>query len=675
MPMRHASTVALLFLMFAAALPSQETPPPQVGPISDAEVHQAIGRFSIDDPKSFELTVRRLASFGVRAVPHLTRVAGDKGFAARVRNGCLQALTAIGPSSLPALATAIEVLSDEVALLRAQAIEVIGAIGPAARSASPAVERCLADSDDQVRARALFVFVLLAEERATVLPTVIRSLDDKADNVVATAALVLHEFYGAKAEQHVQRVAQLLEKTHPQVARNARMAMASMGDSAIPVIVETLRARDAAGDPGDAEAKARQLQRRVAAIEVVAIMRPIRQPALEAVVDLFRNAEGQILDAAAVALRRIAEPAVPYLAKVAEDATLPLERRQRALTELGTIGDPARSASPTIVAALRHEDARLRKAAAETVMKIPSGVPGSVEALVPMLDSTDIEVRMFATQAIGQAGSAAKPALAKLADMLGSDPRSSRVAATALARLGTEVAPILPVLIERLDSEDTSMRLRNVDALGLIGPSVAQPLLVELREATSLRKRRSIVLVFQLLAERLAADASAEALSNDVIAELSGLLAAKEDVLVRDAAIALGRFGAAARSAVDKLLEVARKGETEARVAAFFGLGRIHASDSRVFAVFEEALKASSADLRWAALEALGSEGNAKAVPLLTSKLESQDELERMRAAESLGRIGKAAREAIPALQKAARREIVRHVAESMNAAIRALTS
>ncbi|MCB9919243.1 MAG: HEAT repeat domain-containing protein [Planctomycetes bacterium] len=649
----------------------QDTQTPRPGPISDDEIIETIGSLSIDDPKAFPYTVQRLAGFGTRAIPQCVRVIRNSGYAPQVRNGCMQALAVLGPRALPALEAVKDSLGDELPLLRARAIEVIGAIGFDARSALPAVQKLLKDDDAFVRSRALIVTALLTEDKPAFLPKVAEALEDPSPTVQAMAASAIHQFYTDAAKDYVERIADHIDAKDATVKGQACLALASQGDAAVPLLLEFVRAKE---DPAaSAEDNARTRTRKFSAIQIFGLLRPVRSEGVDVLVDTFSHADKKLVDAAADSLRRIGGEAVGRIASVAEDESLPLERRVRAITELGTIGDPSRAYAPVLVAALQHDDPAMREAASLAATKIISGVPGSIEALTKLLGDPSVETRMNAAQALGQAGEAAKPALDDLVAMLSTDPRAARGAAHALMKLGADAAPVVPRLIALLDSGDTGARLRAVEILGSMGELVVPSLLEAAKSLDSLRGRRCIALVMQSIGAHLSHDEDRTKLATQCVEALRAWLDSDEDVLVRDSAIALGQFGSRAKQVVPQLIRLASDGGTEERIAALFALSRIAPLEERVFETIHAAVAAESQDVRWAALESLGTPGNAKAVPVLVSALESTVDFDRVRAAESLSRIGKPAKEALPALEKAARRELQRPVADTINGVIRIL--
>ncbi|MCA8968773.1 MAG: HEAT repeat domain-containing protein [Planctomycetes bacterium] len=666
----HCAFLLPFLLSTVVAMP-QDTQTPRPGPVSDDEIVETIGRLSIDDPKAFPYTVQRLAGFGTRAIPHCVRVVRDPGYAAQVRNGCMQALAVLGPASLPALEAVTASLDDELALLRARAIEVIGAIGLDARSALPAVEKKLKDDDAFVRSRALIVMALITEDRAAFLPRVVNALEDPSPIVRAMAASAIQQFYAGAAKDYVDRIAEHIDAKDATVKRHACLALASQGDAAVPLLLEFVRAKE---DPkASAEDNARTRARKFSAIQIFGLLRPVRPEGVDALVDTFRHADKKLVDAAADSLRRIGGEAVGRIASVAADESLPFARRIRAITELGTIGDPSRAYASVLVDALQHDHPKMREAASLAVTKIVSGVPGSIEALRKLLDDPSIETRMNAAQALGQAGKAAKPALEALVAMLSADPRAARAAAHALMKLGADAAPVVPRLIALLDTGDTGVRLRTVEILGSMGELVVPALLESAKSVDSLRSRRCIALVMQQIGAHLSNGAEGAKLATQCVTVLQAWLDSGKDVLVRDSAIALGQLGARAKSVVPRLIRLVKDGAIEERIAALIALSRIDPLEDRVFETIHAAVSSESQDVRWAALESLGTPGNAKALPILIATLESTVEVDRIRAAESLSRIGKPAKEAIPALQKAARRELQRPVADTLNGVIRIL--
>lgn len=649
--------VSSVLSLSLALLPQGTTKNP--GPVAADDIQATIGRLSIQDQNLFELTIRRLAGFGAPAVPYLAPLIANTGYSAQVRNGALQALAGIGEKSMPALDEAIRVLADDISILRAQALILIGKLGPQARKAFPVVVALRKDEEPMVRRLALYVGAILAEDRDAYLPEVIKGFSDPDPTVRDYAAQTVLELYRQKAAPYVDTIAEHITFKTGRLGGSAQMALASIGDAAVPKLLELL---------GSDSAEPAMVDKKLAAIGVVAIQRPVRQQCLDAVVGLFRAGDDAVVNSASLALRRIGAKAVEPLSAVVLDENLPVSRRVRALDELGTIGNPARGAGTVFAAAMRHEDPRMRRASATAVGKITSGVPGVAEALIPLLDEPSREIRMAAARAIGVIGAESKPALPKLLALLASgDSMSATVATQSLGLLRDHALPILPDLLKLLESDARGPRMRAVQAIAHIGPAVVPQVLASRTPSDTLRKRRAIILVLHALGPRVRAG------EQEAVSYLMNLIGDDEEVLSRDAALALGRLGPKAKAALPKLIRLVNDASVEERIAGLAALASIAGTDPAVVAEIEKALAASSEDVRWAAIEALGVPGNKLAIPILVKLVSDENAFVRMRAATSLGRVGQVAREAVPALEKQLRRETETFVTQEVARAVRTI--
>lgn len=154
---------------------------------------------------------------------------------------------------------------------------------------------------------------------------------------------------------------------------------------------------------------------------------------------------------------------------------------------------------------------------------------------------------------------------------------------------------------------------------------------------------------------------------------LTEQLDSDEEVLARDAALALGRIGRGARVALPKLIQMSTRGSLERRIAALTAMSAIDGKDPAVFKAVRESLGASAEEVRWSAIEALGVVGHKQAIPLLVKLLDDEDEFARLRACTSLAAIGRTARTAVPALEKRLRKETVNSVSLEAGRAIRTI--
>jgi HEAT repeat protein len=126
----------------------------------------------------------------------------------------------------------------------------------------------------------------------------------------------------------------------------------------------------------------------------------------------------------------------------------------------------------------------------------------------------------------------------------------------------------------------------------------------------------------------------------------------------------LGGLGQEAKPAMPRLIESLNDRDTDIRIQAVRALARIDPKAKEVVPSLQTLLHDSERDVRLEVLDALGQCGKPAVAPLIES-LKDLDSNILIHAAESLGRIGPEAKEALPALRPLLKDDIeeVRNVA------------
>lgn len=227
--------------------------------------------------------------------------------------------------------------------------------------------------------------------------------------------------------------------------------------------------------------------------------------------------------------------------------------------------------------------------------------------------------------------------------------------------------------------------------LGAIGPA-AEPAVPALLRVLTREPAVSVLDYGRVAAAKALGDIGAS--PERVVPALVAALASDKDDLRGAAIDALGRFGPRAKAAAPVLWEVARGTqkragqpvmltdlrepgvfrEWKARVAAVSALARLGEDPRGTIAGLLEPLRGASGEARRAALAAVGdlAENGGPAVTLLVQAFrEFKDD--RVAVATLLGTLGPAAREALPALEEAARQGPP-EVRDAASAAIKRIT-
>jgi len=269
--------------------------------------------------------------------------------------------------------------------------------------------------------------------------------------------------------------------------------------------------------------------------------------------------------------------------------------RLRAARDLGRLGPLACEALDELLRATQDADGRVREAAAAAI-----GGMGALalRELALLLRHEDKYVRRQAVWALGRLGGGAQAALGALcAALKDSDPRTASGAAQALGNMGEAAAEAVPALTEAMCGTNIVLCRLAAKALSQIGPPALSTLIGHLYH---------------------------------------------HDPFVRgEAALALGWMGPLAQAAVPHLARILREADSATRPLA-------------------EAREPMPADPQRTPLSAGDVDAEAATPPQLSAEPAeeslSPDQSCLVHAALSLGRLGQAARTALPILQALAQR-------------------
>ncbi|HEX3149154.1 MAG TPA: HEAT repeat domain-containing protein [Gemmataceae bacterium] len=196
-------------------------------------------------------------------------------------------------------------------------------------------------------------------------------------------------------------------------------------------------------------------------------------------------------------------------------------------------------------------------------------------------------------------------------------------------------ASMKPILAKRLRDDSPHVRLAIVESLESLGDAL------EARELMRQAATDQVVFVRWTAARALGRSAPAKPVAAAVADDVNTLavLAADNDLDVRSAAVAaLGKYGAAAKSASSVLLAAATRGDVEPRVVAIKALGAVETDAERTVPVLIESLKDS--DLRVSRVAATGlvrfGPAAKAALPELRKAIQSTDPELRLAAAEAI---------------------------------------
>lgn len=343
---------------------------------------------------------------------------------------------------------------------------------------------------------------------------------------------------------------------------------------------------------------------------------------------------------AAAALAKVGAPAVKPLIEAL--GNVGGSSRRWAAVALSDMGDAARPAIPSLVAALRDPVWQVRGAAAMTLggLKAAEAAPG----LRVLLRHTRPEARRIAARALGEIGA---PAKAAAPDLIGAlEDRDSEVRACAAEALGaiTEAEEAIAPLATALADVESSVAYKAAEALSAFGARAAPELISVLgSKDPEVRKRAAYGLC--------CLGAEARAATPDLIKALGD----SNPQVRKFAAWTLGLIGADARSARPALWSATADNHEAVRACALSALVKIDPSSDRVAEAVLKNLNAPDPDTRAFGAELLG--GLRVFTPAviagLRRALADSEEGVRVMAILACGQMGRGARAASPDLIKA----------------------
>lgn len=292
----------------------------------------------------------------------------------------------------------------------------------------------------------------------------------------------------------------------------------------------------------------------------------------------------------------------------------------------------------------------------------------ALEALRTVLKSTDVEVARRASDCIATIERSQKINAILRVLQYDADPTKRDKAAIQLHDFGPEDHPaIVPTLIKALDDRDLEVRVHAAALLGIFGSPAkdAVPRMLEILKDSNEPERMRWCMTSSL--------ARIGHCEEQAVPVLLQLLQSKSKTLRNGAAYALGYLGQKDDRVVPALLQLFQE-ETEAGVQARAAgsLGKlardpkvcVPAMVQRLQAINKAPPRKGEYDARFIVIEALGAFGeqSAAAVPCLIEILDDRTDgdtqiILKWPTIKTLGRIGPAAREAIPALQRLAKED------------------
>jgi HEAT repeat protein len=325
----------------------------------------------------------------------------------------------------------------------------------------------------------------------------------------------------------------------------------------------------------------------------------------------------------------------------------------------------AAPASADPLAGLKAKDEAARVKAIDQLAEKGAKAADAVPALTALLKDKSATVRAHAANALGHFGAAAKPAVKELAALV-DDPevvvRIQAVQAIAAIRPGPKVA--VPMFEKLVQGNDTPVRNRVLQIL-TEGGKDSVPFLVE-----ALKNKKTAYWAC-LVINQIGPDAK------DTVPGLAALLADKDPLTRREAAMALAEIGPAAAAAIPQLTKALD--DKMDCVSATYALGIIGKANAEAEAKIRKNLESPDEVLSVGSIWTLARlhPEDKKLVREATEKLvvglKAKDELARLAAARALAALKPGPEISIAVLDKAlqgADEEVIRDALRALAAGL-----
>ncbi len=297
-----------------------------------------------------------------------------------------------------------------------------------------------------------------------------------------------------------------------------------IGEPAVPALIESLTLEE-------------ELERRLAAVALQRI--GVGEDHLPRLIEIMDH-DNPMVAGIAGGLVVEAKTGKSLLHEVLTGASYSTRAKTRAIRALAALDDS--DALQWITDALGAPDAAVRLEAVKAMNALSSRV-NAADALIPLLDDEDEQVRIWASTALRSQGDAAADGLLRV---LGEgSARARSLAAGVLAAHGERALAAAPRLADNLEHADAMVRVRCAAALHAVARDIERALPVLLAAAADADGDARLEAVTALAGFTAAAD--------EVVPALIEALRGDDEAVARRAARSLGALGAEAESALETL--------------------------------------------------------------------------------------------------------------------------
>ena len=541
------------------------------------------------------------------AVPALIKAIKTDSVA--LRSEAIIALGKMGSEAGAAVPELAKVLRGNSIILKFNALKAMREIGPASKPAANQIATLMESNNSYIKVAAAWTLWSVdpadKDKREQVIQVLINSLDTPINEVRSNAAVALSEIGAPAIKPLLAKLKAKYKGNHTVECQQICDVIAHMGvqgEGAIPTLLKALTIEEsslvwrAAHALGEIHSNPKEV--------------------IPALTSLLSNPSAEVRAHAAIALGKFgaeAKSAAPALAKLLSDSDLNV--KLDAAAALGSIGPDASDAVPQLSKAMQAGPNALTLTSASALAAIGKA---SVPALNKLL-TNDSPLKLLAIHVLGEIGAGSEasiPELLKLTKSPDADIRETAI--ISLGEIGPAAIKAEPELIEIMKTGTGKARNTAVYALSKIGSKKALPLFKKYAASSSKDERFHLVCSWALLRENPQDPETVKA----ALPGLIKILSDEKPLVRREAAKAISLTGALAKSATPNLIKALKTEKDPGVVMELM-----------------------------TALAEIGPSA-ATAIPQITPYLNSDDPLLRTVATYALARFGKAAKSAVPTLEK-----------------------
>jgi HEAT repeat protein len=672
-------TAKLLWLVFVTALLIPNCHAADDSRDQSRSLESHIGQLKAADPKDRRSAADAIAAIGPNAEPAIPSLADAlRDPDVSVRNAAANALVNIGPKATSALAATLKCKDPSA---RAVALGALHRLSPACMDAIPALIDTLKDDDVEIRVQVASVLGQFGADAKVALPALREATNDRSNLGKVLPGLGRTMPFGTKSVQ--EAAVRAIRQIDP-------AALGSLAQEMLPGLREMLKDKDDFVQQS--------------AVSCLDAFGPLAEPALPELTELLKDRAPAIRSEVYSVLWKIGEKGVAVLLTVVRDNQLDREGRLSIISGLKGVYQANPATIQTLTDLLQDRDRAIQAAAAECLGSYGPKAKKSIPALAKALrdpasakpgSTKDEDVPGAAAAALSEIGTDAVPTLIEA--LQDEQPRVRWLAARAVGKLRKQAKAAIPVLEKNLNDKLAAVALESACALILVNADTRKPMLVLLaclkHPAAPLRWQAADAV------ERIGPQAK------DAVPALKAMLKDSDKQLPPKAILALTKLGPEAKGAVPDLATMAKESKSPLRQQAVEALGAIGPEAKDSVPDLIDLLSDKEVFFRLAVIRALGDIGmNAKpSIPRLIEVLQEKSASESKQrpksdppmfvmvpgqsvagaVADALGKMGPAAKEAIPVLiahlrqSKDGRREVMAalgHMGPEAKAAVPLLT-